>query len=150
MKSITIFVHFLVLVSGISIAQDVKNSEVEAVKEVVQKAIDAKYNYGNIELMKKYYHSGFNLLIVHNNELHYISLKKMITGVSKKKAKEEYPPKEKISIEFLSVEVAGYAATVRFDYFKGKRRTCADFMSLYKFKEGWRIVCQTTYHYPEE
>jgi len=150
MKSITILAHLLVLVSGISIARNDKNLEVEPVKKVVQKAIDANYNNGNIELMKKYYHSRFNLLIVHNNELHYISLKKMIKGVSKKKAKEEYPPKEKISIEFLSVEVAGNAATVKFDYFKGKRRTCIDFISLYKFKEGWKIVSQTTYHYPEK
>ena len=147
MKSIISLTLILFLLTVSLSAQISENAEKEAVKETVQKAIDANYNSGNIELIEKFHHPGFNLLIVNNNKLHYISLKRIIKGVENKKAKGEYPPKEKISIKFLSVEVAGYAATTRFDYYKGEKHTCADFMSLYKFKEGWRIVSQTTYHY---
>ena len=43
-----------------------------------------------------------------------------------------------------------YAAAVKQDFYRGKRRTCTDFLSLYKFKEGWRIVSWTTYHHPEK
>jgi len=46
-------------------------------------------------------------------------------------------------------EVEGTAAIAKIDFFRGKKRTCVDFLSLYKYGEEWRLVCWTTYHYPD-
>ena len=46
-------------------------------------------------------------------------------------------------------EVTGNAATTKFKYFKRVSQTCTDFMYLYKFEEGWRIVSTITYHHQD-
>ncbi len=121
----------------------------QQVKETIQKAIDAMYNLGDIERIRKHYHPGYILQIMNQNYLSVIPLHNRIEKKRQDHQKGVYPTKDKISIKFISINVQGHAAIVYFDYFKGKQKTCADFMSLYRFKEGWRIVNQTSYHYPE-
>lgn len=139
----------LALLSPSYNAYSSKKLEKEVIKEVVQEAINVAFIKGDIDLIKKYYHPGYTYITLEDNLLHYTPLYNLLEEVKRRKIKGEYPSKEKISIEFLSIEVAGHAATVKFDFSRQEKRTCADFVSLYRFREGWRIVSQTTYNYPE-
>ncbi len=38
------------------------------------------------------------------------------------------------------VDVAGYAAVAKLDVYKGTTHFSTDYMLLYRFEEGWRIV----------
>ena len=42
--------------------------------------------------------------------------------------------------EFLLVDVAGYAASAKLDVFRGETHFSTDYMLLYKFTDGWKIV----------
>lgn len=150
MKKINFVILFSVLLVLPLFCLDSKNAETEAIKESVQKAFDAYYNNGDIDLIKKYFHPGFNLLLLtRDNSLLYYFRHNLIDRAELQKDRDKYPPKKRISIKFLSIDVVGNAATVKQDFYRGKRRTCTDFLSLYKFKEGWRIVSWITYHHSE-
>jgi len=149
MKKVVFITALSVLLSFTLTAQNAKKAEVEAVKNVIQRAIDANYNTGNIKIVQKHIHPGFNLLLNSNNKLISITLDQVIQRIKQNKINGAYPPDDLVSIKFLSVEIEGTAATAKIDFFRGKKRTCVDFLSLYKFGEEWKLVCWTSYHYPE-
>ena len=41
---------------------------------------------------------------------------------------------------FELIDVAGYAAVAKLDVYKGTTHFSTDYMLLYRFEEGWRIV----------
>jgi len=151
MKKI-IFIIVLSILLVISLfCLDVKDAEIDAIEEVVQIAFDAYYNDGDIKLIKKYFHPGFNFLsMTRDNSLLYYFRHNFIDRVKQQKERGKYPPKKRVSIKFLSIDVIGNAAAVKQDFYRGERRTCTDFLLLYKFKEGWRLVSWTTYHRSEK
>jgi len=121
--------------------------EKTAVKEVIQNAVDAMYNNGDVALIHQYYHPDYALLLlVEGNQLYKMSLNDRIAHVREALANNQFPAHEQVSIQFELVDVAYSTATVKFDYFRADRHTCIDIMTLYKFDEGWRIVSQTTHH----
>jgi len=148
MKNVIFVILFSILLSVLLFTQSSEDAEKESVKEVVQKAFDAYYNDGDIELIKKYFHPGFNLLtMTRDNSLRYYFRYNIIDRAKQLKDMGRYPPKKRISIKFLSIDVVGNIASVKQDFYRGERHTCTDFLSLYKFKEGWRIVSWTTYYH---
>ncbi len=117
----------------------------EEIKDFVNKAVDTMYNQKNVEKIRQYYHPGYTLFKMRNNTLVTMPLHNRCSfNIEKSETKDENS--EKVTIRFKSVSMYETAATVCFDYFKGDRQTCVDFMSLYKFDKGWRIVSQTTHH----
>jgi hypothetical protein len=42
--------------------------------------------------------------------------------------------------EFRLIDVGGYAAVAKLDVWKGEIHFSTDYMLLYRFDEGWRIV----------
>lgn len=151
MKKIIFLIFLSILLFIPLFCLDGKDAEIDAIEEVVQIAFDAYYNDGDIELIKKYFHPGFNLLsMTRDNSLLYYFRHNFIDRVKKQKERGKYPPKKRVSIKFLCVDVVGNAAVVKEDFYRGERRTCTDFLSLYKFEEGWRIVSWTTYYHPEK
>ena len=151
MKNLFFVILFSILLIVSLFSLDSKNAEIDAIEEVVQIAFDAYYNDGDIELIKKYFHPGSNLLsMTRDNSLLYYFRHNFIDRVKQRKERGMYPPKKRVSIKFLRIDVVRNAAAVKQDFYRGERRTCTDFLSLYKFKEGWRIVSWTTYHHPEK
>jgi len=135
MKKVVFISLLSVLLSLTLRAQNAKKAEVEAVKNVIQSAVDATYNTGDIKIVQKHIHPGFNLLLNRNNNLISIPLDQIIQKIKQSKINGAYPPDDLVSIKFLSVEVEGTAAIAKTDFFRGKKRTCVDFLSLYKFGE---------------
>lgn len=151
MKKIIFIIILSILLVVPLFCLDRKNAEIDAIEEVVQIAFDAYYNDGDIELIKKYFHPGFNLLsMTRDNSLLYYFRHNFIDRVKQQKERGKYPPKKRVSIKFLFIDVVGNAAAVKQDFYRGERRTCTDFLLLYKFKEGWRLVSWTTYHHSEK
>jgi hypothetical protein len=123
------------------------SQEQAAVKETILKAVDAMYNQGDIEAIRRCYHPGYILLVMREDALVSVPLDQRIEAVKKGHERGEYPAKERVSIRFRHVTVAGTAAAGYFEYLRGDKHTCDDLMSLYRFESGWRIVHQTTHHY---
>ncbi len=47
------------------------------------------------------------------------------------------------------IDITGTAAVVRLELFRDGVHVFTDYLSLYKFSEGWKIVSKIFYRYPE-
>ena len=125
------------------------DSEIEDIKKTILSAyVDGLQNEGDIEKIDKGFHPNFELLgIGKDNEMWSLSIKDWKEKVIKGKKDGKFPKKEenKVSIKFLFVDVTGSAAVAKFEFYVGDKLTYVDYQSLYKFKDGWKIVSKI-YH----
>jgi hypothetical protein len=84
-----------------------------------------------------------------DNDVKPYAIEEWITAIEKRKA--EAKPDAKIirtDATFLSVDVTGTAATVKLELYREGKKIFTDYIVLYKFTEGWRIVSKTFYRHP--
>ncbi len=148
-KLLMIIVCALILVSGFA-QSDVK-SEKESIKKLILSAyIDGIHNKGEISQIEKGFHPGFNLLILQNNKLEKLPIYNWIESSKERKAKNPIPftEEEKMKCEFMNIDVEGTAAVAKIKLSKAGKDIFIDYLSLYKFNEGWKIVGKIYYRLP--
>ncbi len=146
MKKVTfLFLTMLLISCSAATAQN----EDQAVKDVIQSAyIDGIHNMGDIAAIEKGFHPGFNLLIKNQNgELVKYPIYTWIESVKKRKAENPDGPEEKTTVEFVDIDITGESAMAKIDLFRGGNRIFTDYLFLYKFPEGWRIVSKVYHRY---
>lgn len=123
-------------------------AEEEAVKQVVSSAyVGGIHNGGPIEDIRNGFHPTFNMLRLMNNEVKPLSIEEWITNIEKSR-KENGPPSVKTESKFISIDVTGTAAIVELELFRDNKKIFTDYLVLYKFNEGWKIVSKTFYRHP--
>ncbi len=143
----------LVLLSlcGISlIAQsniDAESNKIEIIKVIQNAYADGIANYGDIKAINNGFHPGFAILGLWNNSLTKYPIYRWIENVKFRKKEGKYPLKEKIIFKYPLINITGNAAIVKIEYYEGEKRKYTDYLSLYKFKEGWRIVSKIFYEH---
>lgn len=133
----------------LSIANAQVNEE-DLVKAVVSSAyIEGIQNSGNVEDIRKGFHPSFTMLRVMDNDVKPFAIEDWISAIEKRKA-EAKPDAKLVRTEgkFISVDVTGTAATVKLELYREGKKTFTDYIVLYKFTEGWRIVSKTFYRHP--
>ena len=144
MKKIAISIFLALLFPVLMFAQDNQNEEKEAIKTVIQTAyVDGLQNKGDLSKTEEGFHPGFNLLGVRNNNT--LSKFPSYTWVEYARIKQKENPdppveNEKVTCEFVMIDITGNAAVAKIELFKDSKKIYTDYLSLYKFNEGWRIV----------
>jgi hypothetical protein len=122
--------------------------EVEAVKAVVVSAyVEGVHAKGDAAAMRAGFHPAFRMDVLRDGALASVSLEEWIGRLQPGWAAS---PRPKIRHEFAHVEVAGDAAAVRLELYRDERHAFSDFLSLYRFKEGWKIVAKTFHAWPRQ
>lgn len=49
------------------------------------------------------------------------------------------------SIKFKSIDATGTSAMAKIEFYIGNKLTYVDYISVYKFKDGWKIVDKIFY-----
>lgn len=128
--------------------------EKEVIKKIIQEAyIDGLINEGDFNKIDKGFHPEFNLLgIGKGNEMWKYPIYSWKESVKNDLQTGKIPKKdeEKVSIKFLMVDITGTAAIAKIEFYVGEKLTYIDYLSLYKFAEGWKIVNKIFYQFPEE
>ncbi|MGD2091271.1 MAG: nuclear transport factor 2 family protein [Candidatus Aminicenantes bacterium] len=122
--------------------------EKAAIKKVILSAYrDGIVNVGDVEAIKKGFHPEFNLLGLNKDKsgIWKLPIANWAKDVEKRKKEGKYPPKEKVSFKFLLVDVVGNAGFAKIEFYKGEKLAYTDFLSLYKFNDGWKLVAKI-YH----
>lgn len=121
----------------------------QAVKDVIQSAyIDGIHNLGEIDAIEKGFHPGFNLLIKNQNgQLVKYPIYSWIESTKKRKQENPEGAKEKTTVDFVDIDITGEAAMAKIDLFRGGNKIYTDYLFLYKFAEGWRIVSKVYHGY---
>ena len=150
MKRVT-FILSLLLVFTASFAQQ----DIEQEKKAVIKVINAAYVQGlqngvEIDNINKGFHPGFNLLgIDQGNFLTKYPIYTWEENVRKRIEAGQTPPVV-TTAKFPMIDITGTAAVVKVELFREGKQIFTDYLSLYKFEEGWRIVSKIYYRIPQE
>jgi len=119
-------------------------------KEIILKTIDKAYvqgiqNIKDVANIEKGFHPGFNLLGVdQNNQLTKFPIYTWNDLVKKREASGKMPEVE-TTAKYPLVDITGNAAIVKVELYREGKMIFTDYLSLYKFEEGWRIVAKI-YH----
>jgi len=141
--------QFLIAVTAIlcSVLAVAQTSDEESVKQVVTSAyVEGIQNNGSTDDIRKGFHPSFNMLRLIDNEVKPFAIEDWIAAIEKRKA--EAKPDAKVvrtEAKFLNVDVTGTAAIVKLELYREGKKTFTDYLVLYKFTEGWKIVSKT-YH----
>lgn len=123
-------------------AEDVKK-EKAAIKEVIVSAyLEGISNKGDIDAVQKGFHPGFTMFGINNNSLWTRPLYNWIESVERGIKEGKYPPEDKVTFEFPMMDVTGNAAVAKVKYSRGGKLAYTDYLSLYKFEDGWKIVAK--------
>ena len=125
-----------------------EGSEEKKIQKVIQTAyIDGLQNLGDMKKVHEGFHPGFNLLGVRNNMLTKFPIYTwaQMAETRKKENPEGVPEEEKVTCKFPMIDITGNAAVAKLKFMKGGKHVFTDYLSLYKFDEGWRIVSKI-YH----
>jgi len=121
-------------------------SDEAAIKALVQTAyVDGLQNLGDLEKTKAGFHPDFVLLGLRDGALTRLPIAEWIASAGKRKADGAKPPLT--TCKFLSVDVTGSAASVKLELHQNDKRIFTDYLSLYKFPDGWKIVGKIYYRH---
>ena len=136
---------------AIVFAQDVKEDK-ETIKNLILTAyVDGLQNNGDLDATREGFYPGFDLLVFRDNIVSKFPIYNWITFEERGKAKnpDPLPDEELTSCEFEFIDITGTAAVAKIHLSKGGKKIFTDYLSLYKFEEGWKIVGKIYYQIPE-
>lgn len=149
MKNIALLFLGVFLFAG-AFSQDIEK-EKKAIKKVIQTAyVEGIQNEGDLKKIDSGIHEGFNLLGVgEDDEIWVLPIEEWKKRVEKGKAEGKYPkPAEKeVTVKFKSIDVTGTAAVAKIDFLIGGKLTYVDYIALYKFEDGWKMVNKIFYKF---
>lgn len=138
----------LILSSSILFAQNTE-VEQEAIKKVIQTAyVDGLQNEGDAAKIDSGIHPDFVLLgIGKDNEMWKYTITDWKAKVLERREKGELPKTgdQMVNVKFVTVDVTGNAAMVKLEFYVGDTLTYVDYISLYKFNDGWKMVNKIFY-----
>jgi hypothetical protein len=121
-------------------------SDEDAIKALVQSAyVDGLQNLGDLEKTRSGFHPDFVLLGLRDGALTRLPIAEWIASAEKRKADGAKPPLT--TCKFLVVDVTGSAAAVKLELHQNGTRIFTDYLSLYKFPDGWKIVGKIYYRH---
>ena len=122
-----------------------ENPEKEAViKVVIDAYINGFFNVGDVSLVKKGFHPDSDVYILSKGTL----MKVPVYSYIERMGENFRPLHEGTTYEFTHVHVTGSAGMAVVEIFQEDRHIYTDYIAIYKFAEGWKIVIKIYYQYP--
>jgi len=150
MKKFIIIAVMMAVLPFCLIAQE---KDKEAIKKVIQTSyVDGLQNKGPVSDIEKGFHPGFNLLGLRNDDLTKWPIYSWVKYHEKGLKEDPAPPNEDeiVTCKYPMIDITGTAAVAKIELFKGGKKIFTDYLSLYKFEDGWRIVSKIYFRYEEK
>lgn len=145
-----VFYLIVITSSGNLLAQNAELDK-QAIKNVIQTAyVDGLQNEGDIVKIDSGIHSGFNLIgIGEDDEMWVLPIADWKNKTEKKKEEGVFPREgdKKVSVKFLNIDITGTAAVAKIEFYVGSEKKYVDYISLYKFDSGWKMVNKIFYKF---
>jgi len=127
------------------------SADEKAITDVIESAyVDGLQNWGDIEAIRAGFHPSFELLTkTKDNQIQKLPIGQWIESVEARKAKNPEGPEKIITADILEIDITVDAAAVKLDLIRDDTRIFTDYLLLYKFSEGWRIVGKIYYRIPQ-
>ena len=137
-----------------SLENSIENERAAVQKVVTDAYVDGIHNFRDPAAIRAGFHPDFEMLFLKDGELEKVPLAKWIAGIEARNAKEPPPPRtadapRPTTAEFARIDVTGTAASCRVEISRGGKHLFTDYLALYKFADGWKIVGKSYYRHPE-
>jgi hypothetical protein len=124
-----------------------QKADEEAIKKVITEAyIEGIQNNGNIESIRNGFHPTFTMLRLMENDIKPLPIGEWIAAIEKRKS-EGSVSSVRTEGKFIAVDITGNAAIVKLELYREGKKTFTDYLVLYKFAEGWKIVSKTYFRH---
>jgi hypothetical protein len=131
----------VLVIAGFLVAAGAAADDASDVKAVVQSAyVDGVHVKLDPTAMRKGFHPDFRMLVLKDGKMTAVTLEEWITRMENGARKNPDAPRPAIKAEFPVVNVTGNAAVARVEIYRDGKHTFTDYLSLYKFADGWMIV----------
>jgi hypothetical protein len=115
--------------------------DVEAIKRVIEKAyMEGIHRTQDRETVESGFHRDFRMLVLEDGELRKVSIDEWFDRIEGMKADNPEMWRGESRHDFHLVDVWGVAAVAKLDVYKNDEYFSTDYMLLYRFEDGWRIV----------
>ena len=138
MKKVSLLIVFLLMLGKVYCANDE-----DQVKQVIQDAyVNGIQNKGSLEDIERGFHPSFELIGIGRDghtvwENHIYTWKESVRQFKEKNPGSVQQP---VSCKFELVDITGNACVAKIALYKEEKKIFTDYLSLYKFNDGWRIV----------
>ncbi len=153
MKRTLAIVTALALAAGAAWAQEPAAVEAEkaAVRKVVQDAyVDGIHNFRRVEAVRTGFHPGFEMIYLREGKLEKLPIYNWIASLEAANRKEPLPPDHTpgTTAAYPLIEVTGDTAVCKVELTRGGKLVFTDYLMLYKFEDGWKIVGKVFHRHP--
>jgi hypothetical protein len=87
------------------------------------------------------------MLIFEKGAIRKLPIGDWVISIERNKQNNPEGPKYEITYEIPMVDVTGNAAVAKIELYKDGTHIFTDYMSLYKFEDGWKIVGKIFYRH---
>lgn len=152
MKKVRLFTLIVILfLSAFAFTQSVEIERKAVQKAIIDGYIQGVFLKGDPELIRENWHEACDIVYFEpeSKTLMKGSAVKHFEGVFEKRPG---PYNENITYEFKDIQITGYAAIATVEIYNKDRskQIYTDYLCLYKFDDGWKIVAKTFYAYPRD
>jgi len=117
------------------------NVEKEAIKQVIEAAyIQGIHGDQDEKTVKSGFHQNFAMLVLQDDAIDKVTVDEWLDRLETMKTENPELWNAETTHNFEFIDVAGHAAVAKLDVFKGATYFSTDYMLLYKFQDGWKIV----------
>ncbi len=115
----------------------------DAIKAVVKSAyIEGIHIERDTDKIKAGFHPDFTMSVLRDDKIVKVSLTDWVSRIEEGKKKNPNPPKKDVKYDFTLVDFNGNAAVARVELYKDGKHVFTDYLSLYQFEDGWKIVAK--------
>jgi hypothetical protein len=132
-------------------AEDVAAERAAVVQVVSDAYVDGIHNFRDPAAIRKGFHPDFVMLSLKDGQLDKLPIEQWIARIEERNAKEPPPTdrsKRTTTAEYPSVDVTGTAAVVKVELTREGKVVFTDYLQLYRFADGWKIVGKSFYRHP--
>ncbi len=150
MKQRIVFGTLLIalVVVGINFVEFKHHDETEIKESLLSGYVHGAFNELNPDAMAKTFHKDFAIFSENGDEISRYPIADWIASTRKRKESTDFDPaKNKWDHKFISVDVSGTAAAVELELHHNGKHVYTDYLSLLKFKSGWKVVAKVYYEH---
>lgn len=116
-----------------------QEADATQIRRVVASAyIEGLHKNGSREAIRQGFHPDFVMKVLDGNEIVNVTIEEWIGRLPE----EGTPVDHEVTHEVPTVSISGKAATAMVEVMFDGEHVFTDYMSLYEFEEGWRIVAK--------
>ncbi len=137
----------LILLVSFTLAVTQENGDEAAIRMVIEKGyFNGAFNDLDTESMAKTFHGDFAIFSANGDKIAKYPIKAWIDGTNKRKKRPDFDPKStKMDCKIVNLDITGGAAAAKIEISRDGKKVYTDYLSLLKFKSGWKISAKV-YH----